>query len=59
MYKVSSQNLFLVELTYTGLKNNLIIAAKTLKTSHRKAIFSRGTFQLVFLRLVHGYDIYL
>ena len=39
MYKVSSQNLFLVELTYTGLKNNLIIAAKTLKNLAQKGNF--------------------
>ena len=39
MYKVSSQNLFLVELTYTGLTNNLIIAAKTIKNLAQKANF--------------------
>ena len=39
MYKVSSQNLFLVELTFTGIKNNLIIAAKTLKNLAQKGKF--------------------
>ena len=41
MYKVSSQKLVLVELTYTNLKNNLIIAAKTIKKPRTERQFSQ------------------